>query len=240
MISMLRDVLQVYDERFLDLGTDDRRRLVQGTRQLLGDGLPAEARAELPVSVRLRAFCIQRELYDELDRLIRDEMAGHQAGAVVVGGRVYALYPYLRGVPRHDADITDEVVAEHHLEDLSWSKGALRVRGSAAISQVEAREFTVALVLRQGAAEHRIPAIPHDGGFEAVVEAPEGRWTVHISVSAHGVTREAPFGANRGEKIKTLERDGLRADFDGAGTLTLSVPGEIRRGRLRRLLRVSR
>ena len=66
---------------------------------------------------------------------------------------------------------------------------------------------------------------------------PTGHWTVHINVSAHGVTRAAPFGANRDKKVRALERHGVRADFDEAGALTLSVPGEIRRGRLRRLLR---
>src|SRR4051794_2502803 len=88
-VSVLQDVLRLYDHRFLELADDQRRRLVIGTRHVLGEGLPDDVRAALPASYRLRAFCIQRGLHDELERLIREETAGHRAGAVVVGGRVY-------------------------------------------------------------------------------------------------------------------------------------------------------
>jgi hypothetical protein len=244
-ISVLRDLLGVYDERFLDLAAEDRRRLVLGTRQVLGDdGLPPDVRAVLPSSYRLRAFCIQHELYEELDRLIRDELAGQVPGAVVVGGRVYAMYPYLRGVPRHDADITDEVVAVHRLDGLTFAGDKLRVRGRAAISQVEAREFTVDLALRQGQSERLIRATPDQDAFEVIVtpgDLPAGDWDVYIQVSTLGVTREAAFGAERHTALKPdpRERDGVRAYFaDPDGTLAVTIPGEIRKpGLLRRLIR---
>src|SRR5947208_1326597 len=127
-ISVLRDVLRVYDHRYLDLDRRQRERLVDGTRRVIGDeGLSDAARAALPAADRLRAFCIQYGLRDELERLIRDEVEGSPAGAVVVGGRIYAMYPYLRGVPRQDADITTEVGVEHRLDAVSWQGGRVRI-----------------------------------------------------------------------------------------------------------------
>jgi len=244
-ISVLRDVLGVYDERFLDLAPDDRRRLVRGTGQVLGDdGLPPDVRAVLPAAFRLRAFCIQHELYDELERLIRDEQAGEVVGAVVVGGRVYAMYPFLRGLPRHDADITDEVVAVHRLDGLSFAGDKIRVRGWAAISQVQAREFTVDLMLRQGHAERLVKGTADRDSFEVLItpaDLPPGIWDVCLQVSTLGVTREAAFGTERHTALRTdpRERDGVRAFFaEPDGTLAIEIPGEIRRaGRLRRLFR---
>lgn len=242
--SVLQDVLRVYDHRFLELEPEQRRRLVLGTRQVLGDeGLPAEARAALPASYRLRAFCIQRELHEELERLIREEVAGRQAGAVVVGGRVYAMYPYLRGVPRRDADITDEVRAEHILDALVWTGGRLRVRGRAAISQIETRTYTVELALRQGDAEHRIPTTLDQGAFEALIDPAglsAGPWDVHVVVHTHGLTREAPFGTVRDPKLKAdpRERNGVSAHFTGQGTLAVRIPAEpSKRGFLHRIFR---
>lgn len=242
--SVFHDVLRVYDHRFLQLEPDRRHRLVQGTRQVLGEeGLPAEARAALPAAYRLRAFCIQHELHEELARIIEDEAAGRLPGAVVVGGRVYALYPYLRGVPRHDADITDEVRAEHILNALSWTGDRLRVRGRARISQVEAREYAVELVLRQNDLEHRIPTIQSQGSFEALVDPASlspGSWTTHVSVHTLGLTREAPFGSVRDPKLKPdpRERHGITAHFADPTALTIEVPlAPPRRGPLRRLFR---
>lgn len=244
LLSVLRDVLRVYDQRFLELAPDQRRRLVEGTRQVLGEqGLPGEARTAFPAAYRLRAFCIQHELHEELSRLIEDEVAGRLPGAVVVGGRVYAMYPYLRGVPRHDADITEEVRAEHVLGSLSWSGGRLRVRGRAWISQVEAREYTVDLILRQDDLESVVATTQAEGDFEALVDPASlspGTWTVHVAVQTLGLTREAPFGSVRDPRLKTdpRERDGVMAHFADPGALTLEIPQAPRRpGRLRRLFR---
>ncbi|MFC6878799.1 MULTISPECIES: hypothetical protein [Actinomadura] len=219
-ISVLRDVLRVYDHRFLDLDRDQRERLVDGTRRVLGeDGLSDAARAALPASYRLRAFCIQHGLRDELERLVRDEVEGNPAGAVVVGGRVYALYPYLRGVPRQDADITAEVGVEQRLDAVARQGGSVRIRGRAALQRVDTHRTSVELVLRERAsgAEHRFAAEARDDGFEArldlAVPGP-GRWDVHVAATALGVTREARFGANRSPKLKTAAPD--PADPDAA------------------------
>jgi hypothetical protein len=230
-VSVLRDVLRLYDHRFLELADDQRRRLVIGTRHVLGDGLAAEVRDALPASYRLRAFCIQRGLQDELERLIRDETAGRRAGAVVVGGRVYAMYPYLRGVPRHDADITDEVHAEHRLDGLNWVDGRVRLQGQAAIGQVEAREVAVEVILRArtAAREHRLGTTSHGSGFHAFIDPAElspGHWDVHLAVRTFGLTREAAFGAVRDPRLKTgpRERNGVIVCFGAQGALVVQIP----------------
>ncbi|MGI8331133.1 hypothetical protein ACRYCC_14290 [Actinomadura scrupuli] len=246
-VSVLQDVLRLYDHRFLELADDQRRRLVTGTRHVLGERLADEVRAALPAAHRLRAFCIQRGLHAELERLIREETEGHRAGAVVVGGRVYAMYPYLRGVPRHDADITDEVRVEHRLDALGWAGGRVRLHGQAAIGQVAAREVAVEVILRERATagERRVGTSPHGSGFEAVIDPAglgPGSWDVHLAVAAFGLTREAAFGAVRDARLKTgpRERDGVIVAFGERGDLTIDVPGtRPTPGRLRRLLRRS-
>ncbi|MEV5569042.1 hypothetical protein AB0L06_03260 [Spirillospora sp. NPDC052269] len=223
-ISVLHDVLRVYDHRFLDLDRAHRDRLMDGTRRFLGEsGLSDDVRSALPASYRLRAFCIQRGLRDELERLIRDEVAGSPGGAVVVGGRVYALYPYLRGVPRKDADITAEVGVEHRLDAAVWKDGRVRVTGHAAVERVETHRTSVDLLVREHAAgadagaegtvrtEHRIAAgSRRDGrdGFEAFVDPSvlgHGHWDVHVAATAHGVTRRARFGLVRDPDLKLDE-----------------------------------
>ncbi|CNF95570.1 Uncharacterised protein [Mycobacterium tuberculosis] len=211
-VSIMRDVLRVYDHRYLTLDRPQRERLVDGTRRVLGDeGLSEAARAALPASARLRAFCIQHDLREELERLIRDEAEGSPAGAVVVGGRIYAMYPYLRGVPRQDADITTEVGVDHRLDEVGWQGRRVRVRGVAALQRVETDRTAVDLVLRERTSgrEHGFPAVPRpDGvrGFEAVADPADvepGRWDVHVAATALGVTREARFGAVRAGGLRT-------------------------------------
>ncbi|MER7544558.1 hypothetical protein [Actinomadura sp.] len=210
--SVLRDVLRVYDHRYLGLDRAQRERLMDGTRRLIGEeGLSEAARAAMPASARLRAFCIQHGLREELERLIRDEVEGSPAGAVVVGGRIYAMYPYLRGVPRQDADITAEVGVEHRLDAVSWQGRRVRIRGVAALQRVETNHTAVDVVLRERTSgkEHGFPAGPRpDGGrgFEAVADpaaVEPGRWDVHVAATALGVTREARFGSVRAEGLRT-------------------------------------
>ncbi|WP_148233049.1 MULTISPECIES: hypothetical protein [Thermomonospora] len=209
--SVLHDVLRVYDHRFLDLNSRQRTRLLEGTRHVLGDGLSDEVRAALPSAYRIRAFCIQHGLDEELERMIRDETEGRRSGAVVVGGRVYAIYPYLRGVPRQDADITSEVQAGHRLDAVGWQGDRLRIRGWAALERVEARTVTTELILRErtSGAEHRFSTTPREDGFEALIDFTEvgaGRWDTHVAVTVHGVRRQARFGKVRDPRLPTDPR----------------------------------
>ncbi|WP_067481569.1 hypothetical protein [Actinomadura hibisca] len=250
-VSVLRDVLRVYDHRFLDLGRAQRDRLVDGTRRVLGDGgLSDAARAALPASYRLRAFCIQNGLREELERLIRDEVRGSPAGAVVVGGRVYALYPYLRGVPRQDADITAEVGVEHRLDAVCWqNKREVRVRGLARLERIETHRTAVDVVLRErrSRTEHRIAAEPCEDGFEAVADMDvpgPGRWDVYVAATALGVTREARFGTVRGPRLRTEPQSRTLGSGDEAtvyltkgGHLAVLVRGAVRPAPLRTKIR---
>ncbi|WP_067461483.1 hypothetical protein [Actinomadura macra] len=232
-ISVLRDVLRVYDHRYLDLDRLQRERLVEGTRRVIGEeGLSDAARAALPASVRLRAFCIQHGLREELERLIRDETEGSPAGAVVVGGRIYALYPYLRGVSRQDADITTEVGVDHRLDALGWQGGRLRIRGTAALQRVETHHATVEVILRERTSgkEHGFSAEHREPGFEVLADLATlgpGRWDAHIAVTALGVTRADRLGRNRAPRLKsvpqhrTLGTKKVTVDFTEDGHLTL-------------------
>ncbi|GAA1530122.1 hypothetical protein GCM10009678_10230 [Actinomadura kijaniata] len=253
-ISVLRDVLRVYDHRFLDLDRPQRDRLVEGTRRVLGDeGLSDAARAALPASYRLRAFCIQNGLREELERLIHDEVTGSPAGAVVVGGRVYALYPYLRGVPRQDADITAEIGVEHRLDAVGWHEGtSVRVRGLARLQRIETHRTAVDVILRERTtrAEHRVAARADPDGFEALVDmtAPgPGRWDLHVAATALGVSRESRFGKVRDPAMPEDPRKrrlgpGTEAAiyFTKGGYLAVLVKGGARpvplRARIRRRL----
>ncbi|TDD58793.1 hypothetical protein E1293_46815 [Actinomadura darangshiensis] len=234
-ISVLRDVLRVYDQRYLSLDGLQRERLVDGTRRVIGEeGLSDAARAAMPASVRLRAFCIQHGLREELERLIRDEVEGSPAGAVVVGGRIYAMYPYLRGVPRQDADITTEVGVEHRLDAVAWQGRKVRIRGAAALQRVETNRTAVDVILRERTSgkEHGFPADPREDGFEAVADPAAfepGRWDVHVTATTLGVTREARFGSVRAEGAKTApqrrtaDTNDVTVYFTKGGHLALSI-----------------
>lgn len=252
--ELVREALGRYDERFLDCDPGRRRRMAADTREVLDAWLTDEVRARLPVGHRMRAFCVRHDLLEELARLIGDEAAGRREGAVVVGGRVYAVYPYLRGVPRRDADITAEVGVEHRLTEVSWAGGALRIRGLAAIERVAARDTTVEIVVRDRAsgAELRVAAEPdttaaeHAGfadrpsgggaGTVFVAEIPlgalrAGQWDVHVSVRALGLTRQAPLGAGGAAgaharlEAAYLDRPEATAYFTGDGGLAIAVRG---------------
>ncbi len=215
-LSITREILRVYDQRFLQVDPPVRRQVVTATKGMLDGLLTTEIRRELAEHDRLRAFCIENELFEELERLIADEAAGHREGAVVVGGRVYAVYPYLRGVPRQDADITAEVGVEHCLEALGWSKGLLRIKGWARIARVQAKDPQVRLVLCGGQEEIVVTPRPLGGdGFEALLEVPEpGVWTVHVEVETLGLSRSAPFGTHRAEGFKPPgHREGAVVDL---------------------------
>ncbi|MFC4906155.1 hypothetical protein [Actinomadura gamaensis] len=232
-ISVLHDVLRVYDHRFLGLDRAQRDRLVDGTRRYLGDaGLSDDVRAGLPAAFRLRAFCIQNGLRDELERLIRDEVAGSAAGAVVVGGRVYAMYPYLRGVPRQDADITAEVGVEHRLDAAGWRDGLVRIAGHAVVERVETHRTAVDVVLRErgSGAEQRVVATSGDDGFEAFADPAvlgPGRWDAHVVATALGVTREARYGGVRAPGFKLDESPRAVPAIDAEAALYLTKGGHL-------------
>jgi hypothetical protein len=232
------EVLGVYDRRFLRYDSDLRRRVVAATRDVLSDWLTDEIRARLPVGYRMRAFCVRYDLIDELERLIRDETEGRREGAVVVGGRIYAVYPYLRGVPRQDADITAEVGVEHRLDAVSWTGDRLRLRGHAAIDRVAAKNDHVEIVLREpeGGAERRVETVPYQGGFEAslgLTALHPGRWDVYVSVETLGLSRQARLGRVRapGLDTSTRERTGASAYFAEDGHLAIELGGKARRAR---------
>ena len=231
-VSVLRDVLRVYDHRFLSLDRLQRERLVDGTRHFIGEEVLGDAvRAGLPASIRLRAFCIQHGLYEELERLIRDEAEGGPGGAVVVGGRIYALYPYLRGVPRQDADITTEVGVDHRLDSVGWHSKKIRIRGRAALQRVETNRTVVDVILRERTSgkEQGFHADPRqDGGFEVVADpavVEPGRWDVHVAATALGVTREARFGSVRAEGVRTSPQ--ARATGSRAVTVYFTKGGHL-------------
>jgi hypothetical protein len=230
-VEFVRQVLDGYDGRFLACGDDLRRRMTAGTRQLLDALLTDEIRAQLPVRLRMRAFCIRHDLVDELTRLIADEAAGRLEGAVVVGGRVYAVYPYLRGVSRQDADITAEVGVAHRLDAVSWTDGGLRLSGRATIERVAAREQQIEVVLRERAtgAELRVGADDQGdtvfGATIALGDLRPGHWDVHVSVRALGLVRQAPLGAAG----SLPDRPEATVYVTGDGHLAIAVPGRVRR-----------
>lgn len=214
-LSLARDLLRVYDHRFLQMEPPVRRQMVSAAKGALDGLLTADIRRALPERDRIRVFCIEHELFEELERLISDEAAGRKEGAVVVGGRVYAVYPYLRGVPRQDADITAEVGVEHCLESLSWSKGILKAEGWARIARIQAKDPVVRLVLDDGLEEVEIEAESRGDGFEALLDVPpRGSWTVRVEVETLGLRRSAPFGTRRPEGFKPpKEREGAAVDL---------------------------
>lgn len=224
-LSITREILRVYDQRFLEVEGPVRRQVVTATKGMLAGLITERERLKLAERDRLRAFCIEHELFEELERLIADELAGRKEGAVVVGGRVYAVYPYLRGVPRQDADITNEVDVEHQLTALSWEKAGLKIKGRAVIARIQQKDPVIKLILTDGDREGHIPVTMTEHGFEAVLERPgPGSWTVEVEVATLGLTRRSAFGEHRADAFKDPKpKDGV--EMSVTGQLKIDVVG---------------
>ncbi|GAB3682740.1 hypothetical protein GCM10027589_52550 [Actinocorallia lasiicapitis] len=242
-LSITREILRVYDQRFLEVEPPVRRTLATATKTILDGLLTDDVRKGLAEAHRLRAFCIENEMFEELERLISDEVAGRKEGAVVVGGRVYAVYPYLRGVPRQDADITAEVGVEHRLDTLSWDKsGRLRVKGSASVARVQARNPEITLLLSDGEVEYRYAASVAEDGFEALIDLPEkGAWRFRVEVKVLGLTRASAFGAVRGPEFREPKaRDGIAFSLTDALEISLAPATTEKKRRFWEFRRASR
>lgn len=192
------EILSVFGRSFAALDEETRALVVKAARPLVDEWLTDRVFQALPPRLRLRAHCAKHGLWQELTEIVRADADGEPGPAVVRNGRALAAYPFLgdesRAIPDDCYDLTSRVVLRQTADAWSWHEGILSVTGSAELTQVAPETQRVALLLRNGKAEHRVPAArTTDGGYRADIDPAaaaaggpltEGNWTVRVEVSA--------------------------------------------------------
>ncbi|GAA4568380.1 bifunctional glycosyltransferase/CDP-glycerol:glycerophosphate glycerophosphotransferase [Planotetraspora kaengkrachanensis] len=201
---------------------------------------------------RLMFFLLLRGMAKELSEVQRFAAEQVMDRGVVRRGllrpRWFHDYPFL-----YDDRIPDEVFsAEHDLElrarvdDVrSGGDGVVRIEGHAYIAHLGSRRGRLELWLRRGderielpvtriprpdvTADSRQSAVSHDmSGFATEVVAhdlPSGRWTLHVRVSARGVTRSGRAAGARSAGERTFRDGGVRVTLTREDGLVLRAAG---------------
>ncbi|MCX5201746.1 glycosyltransferase [Streptomyces sp. NBC_00237] len=192
------EILSVFGGHFAHLDEEARALVLKAARPLVEEWLTDRIFQALPPRLRLRAHCVLGGLLKELTEIVRADAQGEPGPAVVRDGRAFAPYPYFRDASRAlpDAcyDLTSRVVLRQSPDAWTWQDGVLTVTGSASLTLLPGAGQQVALVLRNGAAEHRVPATrTDDGAYRAEIDPgaaadgialSEGNWTVRLEVGA--------------------------------------------------------
>ncbi len=165
-------------------------------------------------------------------------------------------------LPAELFDVTRELTVRHRLESATWRHSRLRLTGAASIEGLDVagpEHVTTTVVLRERLGRRQVtrpvrpvavPEVPGGhpwSGFEVELDLADidsdsgtesgslgaGRWSVLLSVGAHGVVREVPLGGSRTEPaggwrfpVVTLPGDppvAVRTGFSKHGTLQLDV-----------------
>ncbi|WP_433548042.1 glycosyltransferase family 2 protein [Streptomyces sp. CA-294286] len=192
------EILSVFGSHFAALDEEERAMVAKTARPVVQEWLTDRIFQALPPRLRLRAHCLREGLLEELTHIVRADAGGEVGPAVVRDGRAWAPYPYFRdgtrALPDACYDLTSRVVLRQSAHAWTWEDGVLAVTGNAALTLLPAAGQQAALVLRNGAAEHRVPAVrTENGDYRAEVDPAraagagplsDGNWTVRLEVGA--------------------------------------------------------
>jgi poly(ribitol-phosphate) beta-N-acetylglucosaminyltransferase len=205
------EVLKRFNKRFLGMPADEQRRLTAEIKKVLDRWTTADVRRRLDVRWRLRAYCVQHDLFDELLEVVRFDLSGEKAGVVREKGRVYAAHPlFRRGVIPDDCfDRTLKDPPEVRLNGMERKGTVVTLSGRATWGPDD--DQRVELVLREWTTgeEHRLPA--GAPGFEVEVDLATvaggrplrpGLWDVSVAVTGHGMTSETRLGRDRADHLR--------------------------------------
>jgi CDP-glycerol glycerophosphotransferase len=209
------EVLKRFNKRFLAMRPEEQRRLTAEIKEVLERWMTDEVRRRLDVPWRLRAYCVQHDLFDELLEVVRFDLSGASPGLVTEDGRHYVAHPFFRAgvIPHECFDRTSKQPVDHLLNAVEHKGTVVTLRGRAARGPGKAQR--VELVLREWTTgcEYRTPAPAP--GFDVDLDLntaaggrplPPGLWDVSVAVTAHGTTMESRLGGNRADHLDTAPR----------------------------------
>lgn len=201
------EVLKRFNKRFSKMRPEEQRRLTAEIKKVLDRWMTDDVRRRLNTRWRLRAYCVQNDLFDELLEVVRFDLGQDKPGEVVENGRVYLAHPLFRTgvIPDECFDRTSRKPVDHVLRAVEFTDGVLLLRGRATWGPDPGQRVEV--VLREGTTgeEHRVPAEAPD--FEVRVDLatvagggplPPGFWDASVAVTVDGMTGESRLRRNRG------------------------------------------
>jgi hypothetical protein len=209
------EVLKRFNKRFLGMKPEEQHRLTGEIKKVLDRWMTDDVRRRLDVPWRLRAYCVQHDLFDELLEVVRLELSGDKPGSVPENGRVYLAHPFFRAgtIPDECFDRTSQQPVDHLLSAVETAGSVVTLGGRATWGPDNDQH--VALVLREWTTgeEYRIPARAPD--FQVRLDLatvaggrrlPPGLWDVYVAVTVDRMTMESRLGSNRAEHVDDAAR----------------------------------
>lgn len=200
------EVLKRFNKRFLKMKPERQRRLTAEIKKVLDRWMTDDVRRRLNVRWRLRAYCVQHDLFDELLEVVRIDLGQEKPGEVTEDGRVYLAHPLFRAgtIPDECFDQTARKPVDHLLRAVEFAGGVLLLRGRATWGPDPDQRVEVVLRETITGEEHRVPADAPD--FEVRLDLatvagggplPPGHWDASVAVTVNGMTGESRLGKNR-------------------------------------------
>jgi poly(ribitol-phosphate) beta-N-acetylglucosaminyltransferase len=112
MTRHIWDVVRAFSRRWLELGSDDRRRVFDAGAALIQRWYTDAIQARLATLSALRAYCLQHGLQSELEDIVGWPSRQAFDNPIVDGRRVFARYPHFRdgsGIPDSCFELTSRV-----------------------------------------------------------------------------------------------------------------------------------
>jgi glycosyltransferase involved in cell wall biosynthesis len=217
MARHTRDIVRAFNSRWLSLPPLERRRVFESASGLLKKWHTERIQATLRPPRALRAYCLQHDLFSELEDIVRASEAAAFSDPIVDGTRVFARYPHFRdaaGIPDSCFELTNRIVLRRRVERAEIEGTRLRISGHAYLTVVGGRTD---IVLRRWpwGPERRFPATPTptpalrdrnasypQAGFTAEIDCataeggrplPPGPWQLSLAVGPPQLQVEDPI-----------------------------------------------
>jgi CDP-glycerol glycerophosphotransferase len=243
----IKKVTRLYaPRRWLALPTEERRRVFDAGRALLGRWHTDAIQRALPAWTAIRAYCLQHGLLAELEDIVAVRAEAAFRDPLVEGNRLYARYPHFRdaaGIPDRAFDITRQVRPHHQLHRAEVIDGSLQLEGQAYLTLVggstivELRgwpagprwRFETSAFATPELRDRRIryPTAGYAVSIDLATAAggeplPRGTWSIHLSIGTPTVRRDQVVAAPRRGAMAG------RSSIVPGGGLRITAGGELR------------
>lgn len=234
---------------YLDAPADERKVALTGSRDLLDTWLTPGLLARYIPMRRVVAHCLQHDLVEEMEEVLRFHRSGERPAVLLEAGRAFARYPFFRdgitGIP--DTCFETSPKPRSALTGVAWEGSGLKVGGTVVIRDVDQGSPDVHLVVENDGVRHRIACTTAPGDLTdegratsftatfapAPASWPDGRWTMSLEAVLEGHILTVALVKPRGMAVPRaclVEADGRRRlvrplPGRGRGTLTLEVGG---------------
>jgi hypothetical protein len=226
--------------RYLDSSADERKTMLTGCRDLLDTWLTPGLLARYIPLRRVLAHCVQHDLTEELEEVLRFHRDEGRPKVLLEAGRAFARYPFFRDASRGIPDSSFETSPELRsaLLGAAWEGDALRIDGTVVIKDVDEGSPVVHLVMENDGVRHRIACATAPGDMTdqgrataftgTFTPAPgswaDGRWTASMEAVLEGHILSVALTKPRGMVVPRA----CLVRADGRWRLVRPLPGRPR------------